>query len=244
MTTIAVRCPARTIARVAPSFSTEVQLAEPVRSWLSRQRGVVGVGDEIDAGFGIADLVAGCSTCRSLPTRPTFLDPLALGVLELARDSVSEADLQEWAPHGWRSLQRRVVEPLLMDGHLCVNPSREGEATYIATVAATDPFNSLVAVELKLRDWRRAVAQAGRYRLFAERSFVALPTSRVNTALQAEARRNRVGVLAVDDDGSVDVVVAAPMSGPLQPLRRRWASEQLLGALRHPGGRVAGSPMR
>lgn len=243
MTTIAVRCPARTVARVSSSFSTEVQLATPVRAWLSRQRGVLGVGDEIDAGYGIADLVAGYSTHLSLPTRPTFLDPLAVGVLELARDSVSETDLRDWAPHGWRSLQRRVVEPLLMDGHLRVKRSRDGDPIYIAAVKVTDPFTSLVAVELKLRDWRRAVAQAGRYRLFAERSFVALPTPSVNAALQAEARRNRVGVLAVSDDGGVAVVVAAPRSGPLQPLRRRWAAEQLLGALRHPGDRVAGSPM-
>jgi hypothetical protein len=97
---------------------------------------------------------------------------------------------------------------------------------------------------LKLRNWRRAIAQAGRYRLFAERSYVALPVGRVDSDLVLQARRNQVGVLAVCEDETVRVAEEAPIGEPLQPLRRRWASEQLLNALQYPGARVAGSPIR
>jgi len=241
MTTVAICRPARTVAMTAP-FTAESQLAEPVRAWLRDQPGVLAVGDEIDAGSGIADLVAGCSDELALPTRAAFSGSTATRLLELTQETMSEADLRSWAPHGWRSLNQRFVLPLVGDGLLTV-ATDDDETTYTAAVIATDPFTSLVAVELKLRDWRRGVAQAGRYRLFAERSYVALPAGRMSDSLVAEARRNQVGVLAVTIH-EVTVVEPAPVAGPLQPLRRRWASEQLLASLRCPSQRVAGSPIR
>lgn len=222
-------------------FRTESQLAAPVRAWLRNQQGVFGVGDEIDAGSGIADLVAGYSDELALPTRKAFTDPTTTRLLE--QETASEADLRLWAPFGWRSLNQRVVRPLVEAGLLAVAAGND-ETTYTATVNALDPFTSLMAVELKLRDWRRGIAQAGRYRLFAERSYVALPADRISDSLIVEARRNRVGVLAVNVHEPVSVLERAPVAGPLQPQRRRWASEQLLAVLRCPSNRVAGSPIR
>lgn len=239
---IAVVDPARTAAGVR--YTAEVQLAEPVRAWLNAQDGVVALGDEVDAGRGVADLVAGFSSDARLPTRSTFSNPLALSVLDKAQELIAEPQLRAWAPHGWRSLERQVVEPLIAGGHLEVFYSpMDSTPSYRATLNATDPFSSLVAVELKLKDWRRAVAQAGRYRLFAERSFVAMPATVMSAKLETEARRNRVGLLAIDSAAGVEVVLEAPESGPLQPARRRWAAEQLLSTVRAPKNRVAGSPI-
>ncbi|MCT1522075.1 MULTISPECIES: hypothetical protein [Dietzia] len=239
---IAVSDPVHTAAGV--SYTAEVQLAEPVRAWLNAQDGIVAVGDEIDAGRGVADLVAGFSGDAWLPTRSTFANPLALSVLDKTQVPIVESQLRAWAPHGWRSLKRQIIEPLVAGGHLEAFYSEEESApSYRATLNAADPFSSLVAVELKLKDWRRAVAQAGRYRLFAERSFVAMPVTVMSANLETEALRNRVGLLSIDSAGGVEVVLEAPTSGPLQPLRRRWAAEQLLSAVRAPTTRVAGSPI-
>lgn len=239
---IAVSDPLRTTTAVP--YTAEVQLAEPVRAWLSAQEGIVAVGEEIDAGRGVADFVAGCSSDARLPTRSTFANPLSLRVLDKTQEPIAESQLRAWAPHGWRSLERQVVEPLVADGHLEAFYSEEDSAlSYRATLDAADPFTSLVAVELKLKDWRRAVAQAGRYRLFAERSYVAMPVTVMGAKLEAEALRNRVGLLAIDSAGGVEVALEAPTSGPLQPRRRRWAAEQLLSAVRAPGTRLAGSPI-
>lgn len=48
--------------------------------------------------------------------------------------------------------------------------------------------------ELKLRDWRRALYQATRYRAFSHRSFVVMPTERVASARAAAARFRLAGV--------------------------------------------------
>lgn len=243
MTMLAVR--PRSVHGPTPGarFSSESDLAGPVRAWLSQALALV-VGDEIDAGSGIADLVGGCLSREELPTRLAFPSPISTQLLEFAQGSVRESELRVWAPHGWRGLRDRVVQPLIRAGLLSMSDVDEEEAIYRSETAASDPFARLVAVELKLRDWRRAIAQAGRYRLFAEQSYVALPATRVTEVVLVEARRNQVGVLSVEDDTTVTETLYAPISGPLQPNRRRWASEQLLASLQAPSARVAGSPIR
>ncbi|WP_343989413.1 hypothetical protein [Terrabacter terrae] len=134
------------------------------------------------------------------------------------------------------------MAPLLAEG-LLSRSLIDGVVTYRAMVDTSDPYGGLVAVELKLSAWRRAIAQAGRYRLFAEQCFVALPDSRVASAVIGEAARNRVGVLAVENDGSVRVVHTVAPAAAVQPHRRRWAAEQVLRSVTTPGARRAGSPI-
>ena len=242
MTVIATRSSAPADQCVPGTFHAEAELANPVRSWLHAQRNVLAVIDEVDAGNGSADLVAGLSPNPILPIRTAVADPLQLRVLELTQQATSESKLRSWAPHGWRGLRQRAIQPLIEGGMLTV--SREEDPTYRATVEASDPFTELIAVELKLRDWRRGIAQAGRYRLFAECSYLAMPYERITEAATDQARRNRIGVLGVSQDGGITVVLRAPSSSPLQPQRRRWAAEQMLAALRSPSRRSAGSPIR
>jgi hypothetical protein len=231
----------------ARGFSAESELAPAVRSWLAGEPGVVAVVDEVDSGTGIADLVAGHSGSAALPWRRAVGDPLMLRLLEFTQSPVSATDLHSWAPHGWCSLRDRVVVPALEAGLLAVEPGADGGAWFFATLGVEDPFASLTAVELKLRDWRRGIAQAGRYRLWAERSYVALPHARVSDVVLAEAERNRVGVLAVRggaEESWTSVMLDAPHGVALQPQRRRLGAERVLAGVQEPSARVAGSPIR
>jgi len=77
----------------------------------------------------------------------------------------------------------------------------------------------VIAIEAKVSDWRRALAQASRNQLFAHRSYVALPsTVAARVANAPELRKLGVGVLSVEGDGAVVVVRQAV---PLRP--RVWA---------------------
>lgn len=124
---------------------------------------------------------------------------------------------------------------------------------FVSAVSTVDPFESLVAVELKLRNWKTAIAQAGKYRLFADVSYIAMPVERLGSAVLVEAARQGVGVLGVHAGRSADVwgaeatVVEVLLEGrwvpALQPHRRRWASEEVLAAYRQPSGRSAGDPI-
>jgi hypothetical protein len=99
----------------------------------------------------------------------------------------------------------------------------------------------LVAVELKLRDWRKACVQASQYLIFADAAVVAMPASRVTSALLEEAERLGLGVVGVTAEGVVEYV-QADISAPADPWFRARASEQLFHCFVGGGsGRKAGS---
>ena len=203
-------------------------------------------------------MVAGLGSATTVPLRRTVPSAAATRLLSLIADGgsrvgvasggafgcVTEAELRSVAADGWRSMRGHLESLLALD--LVSRHQFDGVVAYEPCVDVHDPFERLVAVELKLRDWRSAVAQAARYRLFADASYIAMPCSRLSEAALAEARRNRVGVLSLHSlgsEGPVTVLVEAPLSPPLQPLRRRWASEVVLASVTRPGGRIAGSPI-
>lgn len=76
----------------------------------------------------------------------------------------------------------------------------------------------LVSVELKLRDGRRALAQATLHQLFADLSYIAMPVGRITGTLRADAVKHGVGVLGVHPDGSVECLADATPSVPSDAL--------------------------
>jgi hypothetical protein len=73
----------------------------------------------------------------------------------------------------------------------------------------------VITIEVKVGDWRRALSQAARNRIFAHRSFVALP-SRVADRIKSEPlfREFGVGILSIDFDGEVRTVRRARRAAP------------------------------
>lgn len=68
-------------------------------------------------------------------------------------------------------------------------------------------LTDLVAIEVKVSDWRRGLQQASRNRLFAERSYLAVP---LRTAKRIKhdsfARSSGIGILGISEDGSIQIV--------------------------------------
>ncbi len=78
----------------------------------------------------------------------------------------------------------------------------------------------LIGVEVKLRDWRRALGQAILNRYCFDLSYVALLPSAIRTELLDTAREFRVGVLAVSAD-CVEVRLRAARNAPEPGIRGR-----------------------
>jgi hypothetical protein len=72
----------------------------------------------------------------------------------------------------------------------------------------------LVAVELKLEDWREALGQAMHYQLAARRAYIAMPLNGAILPLRQRSRLERqgVGLLAVAPLGDVRTLVEAKES--------------------------------
>jgi hypothetical protein len=80
--------------------------------------------------------------------------------------------------------------------------------------------NAVWAIEAKRGDWKRALAQASMNRFAADESYVALWEGRIPAAAVTEARRCRVGIIAVSP-ADVVVVLSSPRGQPDATVRRR-----------------------
>lgn len=87
--------------------------------------------------------------------------------------------------------------------------------SYRLEAAWRQPLREVVSVEVKVNDWRRAVAQAGRNRVFSNRSFIALPEAvALRVRREREFRLLGIGIIGVSDDGAARIVRPARRQTP------------------------------
>lgn len=223
-------------ATTSPPPTRETALRLPVVTWLDAVLPAAVVVDELDGGYGVADLVGAAAPRLTHRRDHPVHEAIQLLLLDFLAEPRLEAELREWAPMGWRHLSERGLRPLLKCGVV----GQDESGRFVAAWSEFDPFERMIAVELKLRDWRRAVAQAFRYRLFADAAYVAMPERYANVAVEGAARAG-IGVLSVI--GGVAHEILEPESASLiAPSARRLARERVLSALIAPSERPAGSP--
>ena len=80
--------------------------------------------------------------------------------------------------------------------------------------AYSTDLDCTVAVELKLRRWRRALEQALLYQLCSDYVFIAVPATIVDRIDRRELRRHGVGLLSVSGSTCIEELPAA-LSGVL-----------------------------
>ena len=87
--------------------------------------------------------------------------------------------------------------------------------------------------EGKLRNWKRALYQATRYRAFAHRTFVVMPEGYVRSA-EAQLQRfrlARVGLLALEDDGCLRMIIKPRQQQPRSPVMFTMAQARVLSSI-------------
>ena len=96
-----------------------------------------------------------------------------------------------------------------------------------------DGAGELVAVEFKLHDWRRGIAQARGHELGASRMYVCLPASRVTERCREAARDAGVGVLAWSPADPLCEDVPAQRSDILMDIVQEWLEESFMRRVVH-----------
>lgn len=101
--------------------------------------------------------------------------------------------------------------------------SSSGKLHWVKRKQPQPVVREIIAIEAKLGDWRRALAQAYRHLTFAHRSWVLLDTSRARTAIREldEFRRCNVGLLTMSPGGR-PVVRFTPLRRKPKSLKRFW----------------------
>ena len=104
---------------------------------------------------------------------------------------------------------------------------------YVRGPKANLPNFEIWCFEGKLRNWKRAVYQATRYRAFAHRSFVVMPERYVRSA-EAQLhifRLSRVGLLALGEDGNLRVIMRPRLKRPRSPVMFTMAKARALSSI-------------
>jgi len=186
---------------------------------------------EMRAPFGVPDLtvVVGDSARRRSRLRlpvPPLLNEIDAGIVAAASRTVPRTADQFAASLGWpvATVERRIP------GLLRSTALREVKPAHYVRRTALEPIGTIVAVELKLRDWRRALTQARTYRTWAD-SYVLIIGAVSERALPEL-------ISAVEEDRGGLVVAGSwrvrPKRSMRTPARRLWASEHVIAASRRP----------
>jgi hypothetical protein len=217
--------------RTGAPFRSEEDLTRAFISVLRRSTpGGWALLREVDAGVGVADLVLVESqqTMRSelplLRRVPLRLAPLLAP--DVASRLTSLAGFME-ATGMSRASALRTISGLvaLRLAH------REGERLQLRTVRS-QPYDHIIAIEAKLRDWKRALTQAYRNRQFSSQSWVVLDGyyTVANAAVESFARA-QVGLATYSSTGELSIHVHA-VTLPPSNAQRNWIAQAVVARSR------------
>jgi hypothetical protein len=106
-----------------------------------------------------------------------------------------------------------------VDAGFCHHHDRD--RTWLKVEEPRPVADRVVAVEAKLRDWRKALYQASHYLDYADESWVVLGGAGPSTALfhADDFRRRGVGLMTLARDGALTIAAPAEAASPRMPVR-------------------------
>ena len=214
------------------TFTSEQELLTHIASCVRSEpnsflkEGKLSLFTELNLGYGIADLVAVSYEDNAFLERKNFLayfDVSLLSIIE-KEEEVSFEDIV----YITRSPERKILSSLssLMDeGFVALQQGR-----YVSHTKYADILTDSIAIEAKLKDWKRALGQAYRYKWFADKSFVFLPLENITVPKKNIDlfRRYNVGLAGVSKENGIEVVFSPRTEVPISGNMRIALNEYLL----------------
>jgi len=225
--------PDRPAIRRASGFATEEQLIATIRATFAKQNSATWQWiDEFNSPSGTADLVAVALrrdwkqqvSMRQVPARWLFpLTMLSVGVVIDVKGFCSRFGVSESSAH--------AALAAYTDANYCTYNARE--RVWIKTRDPLPVADRIVALEAKLRDWRRALYQAVQYASYAFEVWVVLDTAFLHSALVHvdEFERRGIGLLGLSEDGESELVNPAARRPPRNHERFWQANAEIVRRL-------------
>jgi len=191
------------------------------------------VAREVGIGYGVADLVAYKLNKPNIRARFHNGQVMALSkgrffqILDYLPDEGDgpPVHLNAISSHVHRSPKYLKFEVLkFMEQAGYVRRVRADE--YVRVNGFLPIVNEIIAVEAKVRDWHRGLAQANRYRTFANRAYLAMPQMALRQVPRDLLQRHDLGLLALAKE-HVRELVPAPRRHPTDQVKYNLAAEWL-----------------
>ncbi len=189
-------------------FHTELELVNVLKASLLKQynkKDNIEILEEVSVGFGVADVVITLLMNTSCIIRPMINDKLDysdINVYDIISKYESGIDLNKIVDVT-KSNKRKVISSL----HKLISFGYVFDEIGIYSVSNkySFPFRTNIAIEAKLKDWKRALKQAYRYKWFAEYSVVVLDEHYSKKAIEniAVFKKYNVGLATISLDGAM-----------------------------------------
>jgi len=183
---------------------------------------------EVNLGYGIADLVIALYGTVD-GARKAFLNSTQIKVLRIVEENpgiVIDAIISKTRASNkviLSSLRVLSSENLIQVENGEIRPNGK----YVSTLT-----NS-IAIEAKLKDWKRALKQAYRYKWFSDRSYVCLPSINIKPATSNIDffKQMQVGLISVSKDREFHIIYNPKPSKPICREMNLLLNECLLNTL-------------
>lgn len=213
-------------------FSSEAELVTCISSFvLSDSSSLLRMGErylftELNLGYGIADIVAVSHEDTTSSERKNFLAYFDVSLLNLIekKDRLSFNDIV----YITKSPKKKIfssLSALMEEGFI-----RLRSGYYFSHTKYADILTDSIAIEAKLKDWKRALKQAYRYKWFSNKSFVFLPFENIRVPRENITlfKRYNVGLASVSKDKGIEVIYSPKEESPISYSMRIALNEHLL----------------
>lgn len=179
--------------------------------------------EEVNLGFGIADLVISkLYKTRASSTGWTYFDILIYKIIETDRNVSIE--LLKSITKAKESQIRKSLEMLMLESYINHRDSIFRIQKSYKTISA-----KTIAIEAKLKNWQRALDQAYRYKWFATQSYVILDSKHAQPAQKNLARfiELNVGLAEINIDGFLKIHFRPTEEKPIDDKMFMLLNEQI-----------------
>lgn len=208
-------------------FNAESELVETLKTSLKKiyNRNNIQIFEEVSLGYGVADIVI--SDFKNQPNEPKeqsleLLDITVYSII-LKSSDFSIFDLSRITRCSLKNVSKSV-EKLLVRGYIL-----KQEDKFFINKSYELPFRNNFAIEAKLKDWKRALKQAYRYKWFAEYSYVVLDKHNSKSALKNIDcfKKYNVGLASISPDGNLNRHFNPTREKPCDPKMQILFSEKI-----------------
>jgi hypothetical protein len=210
-------------------FTTERQLVETLKvnfeiicDW-NIKKTQTNILEEVNLGFGVADLVISkLNKHKSSTTSWNYFDILIYKIIETDHN-VSMEQLK-FITKAKESQIRKSLEMLVMESYINHRDSIfRIKKSYKSISAKT------IAIEAKLKNWKRALDQAYRYKWFATQSYVILDSKHVLPAYKNIEKfiNLNVGLAEINPDGLLKILFKPSEEKPIDDKMFMLLNEQI-----------------
>lgn len=181
--------------------------------------------EEVDLGFGIADLVI--SKMKQLQTiKQTYLNYFDITIYKIIESNpdISFEKIKDITKANSNTI-KKSIEKLIFESYI-----KEIDTLYkIGRTYKNCSYDS-IAIEAKLKNWKRALHQAYRYKWFASTSYVVLDEKRISGAiLNIDIfKKMNVGLACINKNGIVSILFKPKKEKPIDEKMQMLLNERIL----------------